>query len=168
MRFLWMSLCLMLSIAAAQAADRLPANASLTGLPGVFVGVSITGGSRKAMPSTARLIEEIQAQLRAGGIRPIDAGEMLNTPGMPCFGVRIDQWRAGGNPELLGWVCTAELREAATLQRDPSRLSSIVTWTFQPMVAVTPGGAFDAKARELVTSQVHYFIQAYKAANPPK
>ena len=168
MRVTWLPLCVLLCIPALQAGEKLPAAASLTGLPGAFVGVSVTSVSQRTpMPSTSQLIQEIAAQLRNAGVHPmLGADELLQTPGMPGLTVHLDQWHSAGQP--LGWVCRAELHENAALERDPARVSRIVVWNSPPAVAVTPGGAFDPKARELVTSQVRYFIQAYKAANPPK
>jgi len=138
---------------------------TLAGLPGVKVAVNYLGRDAHGFRLTdATLQTDVEWLLRQNGVKVLGPGQRERTPGQPRLEISIEVQMLE-RTDLGAASIIIELKEAASLKRDPTICTSADTWQ---RTALTTGRKDDIKKdiREQVESLVYDFLDSYHAVNP--
>lgn len=161
------SLCLLAVLAwplGAGAETNRSAQETLRGLKAV--GVVVTGISQDAEKDglqKSHLQQDVEARLTKAGIKVINKGDGVRSPGQPHLFVRfIDQKRS--DMELYAISIAVHLVQMVRLSRDGKVVTPAETWGMTGVVSV--GARELTSVRKLVGDYVDTFVAAMRAANP--
>ena len=155
---------------AAPAAAQLDAPGSrktLAGLPGFFVAVEDMDTSAARVGVTSALIQtDVEARLRAAGIRLYTADDFKNILEVPQLYVNINELALhGAQAGLFTYNATTEVRQAIKLSRNPDISATSVTWRAPATVGTVGADNFYVAVRDVVREEVDLLITALQAAN---
>ena len=158
LRWLSMALAVGLLLAAGPAYADHPTRgqATLTGLPGVEVAVTLDGPLRSNGVTAAAVRRAIAKRLQEAGV-PTGAERHAAR-----LHVRLDARKA--TREYLALAIALELRQHVRLERAPEQVISAVTWSNAAVAPLRDGefGRVPARVADLV---VRTFVRDFKAAN---
>lgn len=166
-------ICVYLCAAAwASAEDSPPSRRTLTGLQGLHVIIEDFQHNilkydrylKNAGLSTALLRNDVEAKLRAAGIRILSRDEWLKTPGRPVFYVNVNTHE--NEKFWFAYDIKAELRQVVSLDANPDTKMLADTWSINMTGRVNIGTFEDI--RKIVNVVLDKFILAYQSANTGK
>jgi hypothetical protein len=155
---------------AAPAAAQLDAPGSrktLAGLPGFFVAVEDMDTSAARVGVTSAVIQtDVEARLRAAGIRLYTADDFKNILEVPQLYVNVNELALhGAQAGLFTYNATTEVRQAIKLSRNPDISSTSVTWRAPATVGTVGADNFYVAVRDVVREELDLLITALQAAN---
>jgi|SRR5689334_16828984 len=146
--------------------DNEASRATLVGLPGVYVLVErIDNEAQRDGLDTLQVRIDVEVKLRQAGIRVLSEQEAFSTAGAPNLYVDIQTVK--NQLSVYAYSVRIELRQGATLVRQPSLRRLATTWTTSGFIG-TVGSQKLATVREDVRDLTDQFINAYLAANPKR
>lgn len=138
----------------------------LKGLKGVFVGIgTLEHGAKEAGLAEDVLKTAIELSLRKSGIAVLEGKKLAegNVPSeeraMLFLAVSATKLK---NSPYFAFTTTLELLQPATLQRDPSIVMGVGTWSMTSTIGV--GDRSDI--REMVNDQLDHFMNDWLATHP--
>jgi len=157
----------MIAAPAAAQLDAPGSRATLVGLPGFFVAVEDMDTSAARIGITSAVIQtDVEARLRAAGIRLYTAEDFKNVLEVPQLYVNINQLSLHGpQAGLFTYNATTEVRQAIKLARNPAIGSTSVTWRAPATVGTVGSDNFYIAVRDVVREEVDLLITAFRAAN---
>lgn len=164
-----LAFCLLCPVVTAAAADSEQAGRTLVGLKGVLVSVEELQPNilqhekylQKAGLSKVQLKEDIEAKLKANGIKVLSPGEWSKTPGSPVLYININTHES--EKYWFAYDIRLEVQQVVSLDARPEIKMLAVTWGVN-MTGVVNTGTFNT-LRNNAGVLAARFIQAYRAAN---
>ncbi len=141
--------------------------ATLRGLTGVDVVVEEVPTERdveEARLGSSAVQEDIESQLREGGIRVLSDEEWQAAPGRPWLFVRVQMLRPQAARRAFVYVISLDLMQQVGLARDPGIDAVGMTWRTGEMGTVSAINV--SRVRDSLRAHVDTFINAYWAVNP--
>jgi hypothetical protein len=140
-------------------------NASLRGLRGVSVVVGDLASQLGDLGMTKELVkEDVQKQLRTGGIPVLSPQEWLQTSGLPILYVQI-ALHTPQKVDIFSVYISIKLFENVVLERDPGVKIPAVIWASTSYVGTSNKTYLERGIRRQIEDQVDEFINAYATAN---
>ena len=137
---------------------------TLAGLTGVYVSVEhISDEAQRDGLDTTQIRTDVELKLRQAGITVLTQQEWLSTAAAPYLYVNVQAIK--NQAHMYAFSADVELRQRATLVRDPSMSVLATTWSATGIIG-TVGSQIVASVREDVRDLTDQFINAYLAANP--
>lgn len=137
--------------------------ATLTGIGSFLVLVKADDAARAQGVDVDALTGEIKAKLRAAGLTVHDSVPEARLKNESDYAILVADLALGGAPDADGRVLYAaglQVKQMATLIRDPDRRSLAVTWQVS-----TVGAGAAASLRPAVAELTTTFLDQYRAAN---
>ncbi len=166
--FFALCVCLAGLIGAASAADNETSRQTLAGLGGVYVVVedlqpNIVKLSDRFGFGKDQMRKDVEATLRAAGIRPLGREEWLATPGRPILYVALNTDQQG----RYQWAYNIkiEVQQIASLEVNPAKKAMVATWSTNMTGVVDLGGLKGLGGQVKVLTNV--FVKAFLSANSP-
>ena len=141
--------------------------ATLRGLTGVDVVVEelLTEPEvEEAGLGSSAVQEDIESQLREGGIRVLSDEEWQAAPGQPWLFVRVQMLRPQAARRAFVYVISLDLMQQVGLARDPGIDAVGMTWRTGEIGTVSAINV--SRVRDSLRAHVDTFIKAYWAVNP--
>ena len=141
--------------------------ATLRGLTGVDVVVEELPAEpdvEEARLGSSAVQEDIESQLREGGIRVLSDEEWQAAPGRPWLFVRVQMLRPQAARRAFVYVISLDLMQQVGLARDPGIDAVGMTWRTGEIGTVSAINV--SRVRDSLRAQVDTFINAYWAVNP--
>ena len=141
--------------------------ATLRGLTGVDVVVEEVPTEpdvEKARLGSSAVQEDIESQLREGGIRVLSDEEWEAAPGRPWLFVRLQMLRPQAARRAFVYVISLDLMQQVGLARDSGINAVGMTWRTGEIGTVSAINV--SRVRDSLRAQVDTFINAYWAVNP--
>jgi len=141
--------------------------ASLRGLKGVGVVVEeLTPDAKRGGLAEEQLRLDVEWRLRKAGIPVLSGASLRGVSGPPYLSISVAALQGKGRlAPLFVYTAKVELKQGATLVRNPSLNVSAATWTLSG-VSMTGHRRFRQGAHARVASYVDRFIRDYLAVNP--
>lgn len=155
---------------AAAQLDAPGSRATLVGLPGFFVAVEDMDTSAARVGVTSAVLQtDVEAKLRAAGIRLFTADDFKNVLEVPQLYINVNELALhGAQAGLFTYNATTEVRQAIKLARDPSISSTTVTWRAPATVGTVGSDNFYIAVRDVVREELDLLITAFQAVNPKR
>jgi hypothetical protein len=139
--------------------------ATLRGLKGIGVVVErlppeIEGGGL----SIDQIQKDVEAKLRAAGIKVLTKEECARTPGEPNLYINLNVNIAKTESEIYPYSLDLLFIQKVSLLRDQKIMSYGVTWSTAGVGSITK--TMVSQLRESVREILDIFIKAYRAENP--
>ena len=155
-------------LASAGLAQEAPTTAAtLRGLTGVDVVVEQVPTEpevEEARLGSSAVQEDIESQLREGGIRILSDEEWQAAPGRPWLFVRVQMLRPQAARRAFVYVISLDLMQQVGLARDPGIDAVGMTWRTGEIGTVSAVNV--PRVRDSLRALVDTFINAYWAVNP--
>ena len=155
-------------LASAGLAQEAPTTAAtLRGLTGVDVVVEEVPTEpevEEARLGSSAVQEDIESQLREGGIRILSDEEWQAAPGRPWLFVRVQMLRPQAARRAFVYVISLDLMQQVGLARDPGIDAVGMTWRTGEIDTVSAVNV--PRVRDRLRTLVDTFINAYWAVNP--
>ena len=149
----------------ASAIDNDYSRKSLKGIKGLHVLVEdITSATKQAGFSKQKILKDVEAKLRIGGIRPLTQNQHLRVKGQPYLYVAFSALRNPEADNLIVYYINVELIQNVLLERNPKVLVDASTWS------ITSIGATHRvkQVRNELKDFIDVFLAAYASANAVK
>ena len=143
------------------------ASATLRGLTGVDMVVEEVPAElevEEARLGPSAVQEDIESQLREGGIRVLSDEEWQAAPGQPWLFVRVQMLRPQAARRAFVYVISVDLMQQVGLARDPGIDAVGMTWRTGEIGTVSAINV--SRVRDSLRTHVDTFINAYWAVNP--
>ena len=140
--------------------------ATLRGLTGVDVVVEelpTEAEVEEAGLGSSAVQEDIESQLREGGIRVLSDEEWQAAPGRPWLFVRVQMLRPQAARRAFVYVISLDLMQQVGLARDPGIDAVGMTWRTGEIGTVSAINV--SRVRDSLRAHVDTFIDAYWAVN---
>ena len=140
--------------------------ATLRGLTGVDVVVEELPAEpdvEEARLGSSAVQEDIESQLREGGIRVLSDEEWQAAPGRPWLFVRVQMLRPQAARRAFVYVLSLDLMQQVGLTRDPGIDAVGMTWRTGEIGTVSAINV--SRVRDSLRAHVDTFISAYWAVN---
>jgi hypothetical protein len=158
-------LSLALVPAALLAADTKAARESLKGLTGFTVLVADVGSKKTAGLEADKIKANVEAKLKAAGIKVLSADEAAKAPGNPHLAVNLDSITARDN--TVSFELIVEVLQGCTLARDANmKVPACSTWSKGRVGRANSD--IPAFISQQISSEVDFFLKAYAEVNPKK
>ncbi len=141
--------------------------ATLRGLTGVDVVVEQVPTEpdvEEAGLGSSAVQEDIESQLREGGIRLLSDEEWQAAPGQPWLFVRVQMLRPQAARRAFVYVISLDLMQQVGLAREPGIDAVGMTWRTGEIGTVAAINV--SRVRDSLRAHVDTFINAYWAVNP--
>ena len=141
--------------------------ATLRGLTGVNVVVEEVPTQpevEEAGLGSSAVQEDIESQLREGGIRVLSDEEWQAAPGRPWLFVRVQMLRPQAARRAFVYVISLDLTQQVTLARDPGIEAMGMTWRTGGISTVSAVNL--PRVRDSLRAHLDTFINAYWTVNP--
>ncbi len=141
--------------------------ATLRGLTGVDVVVEQVPTEpdvEEAGLGSSAVQEDIESQLREGGIRLLSDEEWQAAPGQPWLFVRVQMLRPQAARRAFVYVISLDLMQQVGLAREPGIDAVGMTWRTGEIGTVSAANV--SRVRDSLRAHVDTFINAYWAVNP--
>ncbi len=141
--------------------------ATLRGLTGVDVVVEEVPTEpdiEEARLGRSAVQEDIESQLREGGIRVLSDEEWQAAPGQPWLFVRVQMLRPQAARRAFVYVISLDLMQQVGLAREPGIDAVGMTWRTGEIGTVSAANV--SRVRDSLRAHVDTFINAYWAVNP--
>ena len=139
---------------------------TLRGLTGVDVVVEELPAEpeiEEARLGSSAVQEDIESQLREGGIRVLSDEEWQAAPGRPWLFVRVQMLRPQAARRAFVYVISLDLMQQVGLARDPGIDAVGMTWRTGEIGTVSAINV--SRVRDSLRAHVDTFIDAYWAVN---
>jgi hypothetical protein len=137
--------------------------ATLAGLAGAFLMVDgITPDLEAIGLRQAALVEDVEEQLRRGGVRLFSRDEAKSISGTPYLYINVNAVR--GSSELA-YSVRIELNQAVRLERATSTRTIAATWQPAAVLATVKPADFVPSVRQDVRVAAMQFVNDYRAVN---
>lgn len=138
---------------------------TLTNLTGVHVIVedlqpNLQKYVRRQELSKEEVLKQVEAQLRAGGVRVLTREEWLQTPGRPVFYVNINTHEH--HKYQFAYDVRTEVQQIAFLETNPSTRALVTTWSVNMTGSVNIGAT--GVIYDSVRTLTGMFVKAYLAS----
>jgi len=164
MRTVLVVLALVLVSSAAPAADpRDSDRATLAGLGSLLVLVKADDAARRSGVDVDAITAELALSLRNAGLTVHDSVPEARTKSERDFAILVADVVLAADPDASGrlvYAADLEVKQMATLARDPERRSLAVTWQVS-----TVGVGPIAELRAALATMTATFVEHYRAAN---
>ncbi len=143
------------------------AAATLQGLTGIDVVVEdlpVELEVEEARLGSSAVQEDIESQLREGGIRVLSDEEWQAAPGQPWLFVKVQMLRPQAARRAFVYVISLDLMQQVGLARDPGIDAVGMTWRTGEIGTVSAINV--SRVRDSLRTHVDTFINAYWAVNP--
>lgn len=151
--------------AALLALDTKASRESLKGLTGFAVIVEDVGSKKTAGVEPDKIKANVEAKLKAAGIKVLSAADAAKAPGNPHLSVNLDSVTAKDN--TVSFELTVAVLQGCTLARDASmKVPVCLTWSRGKVGRANSG--IPAFIDQQVASEVDTFLKAYAEVNPKK
>jgi len=158
-------LSLALMTTALFASDSKTARQSMKGLTGFAVVVEDVGSKKTAGVDPAKIKSNIEAKIKAAGIKVLSADEASKAPGDPHLSLNLDSITAKDG--TVSFELTLAVFQACTLARDASmKVPDCNTWSRGKVGRANSG--IPAFIDTQIASEVDAFLRAYAEVNPKK
>jgi hypothetical protein len=158
-------LSLALLPAALFASDSKAARQSLKGLTGFAVIVEDVGSKKTAGVEPDKIKTNVEAKLKAAGIKILSAEEAAKAAGDPHLSINLDS--VTGKDDTVSFELTIAVFQSCILARDASmKVPACNTWSRGKVGRANSG--IPAFIDQQVASEVDAFLKAYAEVNPKK
>jgi hypothetical protein len=158
-------LSLTLIVAPLSGLDSKSARQSLKGLTGLAVEVEDVGSRKTEGVDPAKIKTNVEAKLKAAGIKILSADESLKAPGAPHLAVNLDS--ITGKDGTVSFELTLSVLQGCTLARDPNmKVTSCATWSRGKVGRANSN--IPTFIDQQIASEVDAFVKAYAEVNPKK
>jgi hypothetical protein len=148
----------------AQAEDDEFSRSTLAGLRGVCLIVQDLPAAAQEVRLTEDAIRtDAELKLRLAGIRLLTQDEARREPGAPALFLVNN---VVGSNAFYGYGLTNDLRQAASLVRDPRIETMVSTWSVRMSGCCAARGMVTSHVREAFKDMLDHFIKAYLSVNP--
>ncbi len=160
-------LSLALVPAALLASDTKAARESLKGLTGFTVLVADVGSKKTAGLDAAKIKANVEAKLKAAGIKVLSADEAAKAPGNPHLEINLDSITSKDNTVSFELIRRGSAPGAARWPGTPNmKVPACSTWSKGRVGRANSD--IPAFLSQQISSEVDFFLKAYAEVNPKK